>query len=284
MQPKLGILAGGGLLPSCLVKACQKSGRPFHFIGFKGQFDSSFLAEVPYTSIRLGAGGKTLKSLRDNGVEEIILAGNIHRPSLSELRPDAWGIKFLAKTGAMALGDDGLLSTLLRTLENEEGFRVVGVQEIAPELLAPSGNLGTVVPSEPDKRDIEVATDAARALGAADKGQAAVARGGHVIGLESTAGTDSLLAEIKKQTAHQMEDLRSGVLVKVSKPQQERRVDLPTIGKDTIRHVAEAGLAGIAIEAQGALILERAQVAELADEFGVFVRGIPITDSTNRDS
>lgn len=278
MQPKLGILAGGGLLPVCIVKACLEAGRPFHVITFEGQVNEQLPAGIPCTEIRLGAGGKTLRTLREQHVDEIILVGSMQRPTLAQLRPDAWGIKFLARHGAMGLGDDGLLSVLLRTLEEEEGFRVVGVRDVAPTLMAPVGNVGTVAPLENDLADVEIGVEEALDLGTKDIGQGVVVRKGEVIAREDRRGTDAMLNDVRHlQSTESKETVgASGVLVKVAKPQQERRADLPTIGVDTVNNAAEAGLSGIVVEADGALILEQEDVATRADALGVFVCGVKV--------
>lgn len=278
MQPKLGILAGGGRLPADIVDICRRTGRAFHVIAFAGQADDALCEDTPHTNIRLGAAGRTLKALRENDVEEIIFVGSISRPSLAEMRPDSWGVKFLARSGAMALGDDGFLTSLIRTLEKKEGFRVVGVGDVARELLAPLGAIGSIQPSGADQPDIRVAVSAARELGAKDVGQAAVSRNGRVIGLEDSSGTDALLHRISPVPAAEPQGSPVGVLAKVAKPQQERRADLPAIGVDTVRNAARAGLAGIVVEAGAAIVLERDRVADIADELELFVVGIRTDD------
>ena len=274
MQPKLGILAGGGRLPADIIDICQRTGRPFYVIAFDEQVEQGLCDGVPHSCIRLGAGGQTLKTLRDNHVEEILLVGSIKRPSLAQLRPDMWGIRFLARTGAMALGDDGILTLLVRTLEENEGFRVIGIEDIAQEFLAPSGAIGSVIPSADNQEDIRLAVSAAMDLGRKDIGQAAVARNGRIVGLEDASGTDSLLDRLSTQIKQERPDDLQGVLAKIAKPQQERRADLPTIGVTTVENAARVGLAGIVVEADGAIVLERKKVAEKADQLGLFVLGI----------
>ncbi len=290
MQPKLGILAGGGRLPADIINICQRTGRAFYVIAFEGQADDGLCDNIAHSGIRLGAAGRTLDTLRENGVEEIIFVGSIDRPTLGQLRPDIWGVKFLARSGAMALGDDGLLSVLVRTLEQEEGFRVVGVGDVAQELLAPMGAIGSIRPSDADHADIKIAVAAALDLGAKDLGQAAIARGGDVVGLEDSMGTDALLHRTTALSGPgQPQDTRNvpgdahgnaheGVLAKVAKPQQERRVDLPTIGMKTLENAAQAGLAGIVVEAGATIILEQYEIAERADKLGLFVVGIHTED------
>jgi len=281
MEPKLGILAGGGRLPADIVDICQRTGRSFHVIAFEGQVDDGLCDNIPHSRIRLGAAGRTLKALRENGVEEIVFVGSIIRPSLAQLRPDSWGVKFLARSGAMALGDDGFFTVLVRTLEHKECFRVVGIRDVASQLLAPVGPIGSILPSGCDQSDIKIAVAAARDLGSKDIGQAAIARGGEVIGLEDSLGTDFLIQRVGPLSGSDLRKTPNGVLAKVSKPQQEQRADLPTIGVDTVTNVARAGLAGIVVEAGAAILLQQDKVAEKADKLGVFIIGIQVEDVLN---
>jgi len=273
MLPKLGIIAGSGTLPSEIINHCDTTGRPFFVIALKDQAEESTVASVPHKWVRLGAAGKTIKILRENDVEEIVLAGSVVRPSLNALRPDLWAAKFFAKTGAARLGDDGLLSAIIAALQEQEGFTVVGSDDLLPNLVAPEGSLGHYTPMETDQNDIIAGISAARILGAQDVGQAVVVRAGHVIGEEDQHGTDALLRSIRPLTSGK----RCGVLVKTAKPAQERRADLPTIGPDTVKGVYTAGLSGVALEANNALILNREQVIEAADQYGLFVIGVTTT-------
>jgi DUF1009 family protein len=200
------------------------------------------------------------------------MAGTIRRPSAKDVRPDLWGVKFLAKTGAMALGDDGLVSALVKALESE-GFEVIGADEIVPEYLVPVGLLGTISPTDDCKADIPYALSAARALGERDEGQAAVVHSSNIIAEERSDGTDALL--------HRLTETKNvgGVLAKTLKPNQERRVDLPTIGKQTIENAHAAGLSGIVVEAGNAFFYEREEALALADNLGLFVIGVDANGS-----
>lgn len=270
MPPKLGIIAGGGSLPKRLIDACRDSGRPFFVLALEGQADPSALAGAPHAGIRLGAGGEAVARLRAEGCAELVFAGSVRRPSLADLRPDGWTAWFLARTGAFALGDDGLLSALARTLEREEGFRVVGVETLLPDLLAREGHYGRVAPSAEDQPDIAAAITAALDLGLRDLGQAAVAREGYAIALEHADGTDAMLARLAEEPAPRP---AKGVLAKVRKPGQDARIDLPTIGPETVRLAARAGLKGIVVEAGGTLVVDSAELARAADDAGLFVAG-----------
>ena len=139
MPPKLGILAGGGQLPELIVRACRDAGRKFFVIAFEEQAARNAFADVPHAWVRLGAAGQTIRHLRDAGAKELVMAGSVTRPSIAMLRPDAWTARYFAKTGVRALGDDGLLGALIRTLEDSEGFRIVGADELLPDLLAVEG-------------------------------------------------------------------------------------------------------------------------------------------------
>ena len=267
MPPKLGILAGGGELPEIIVQACKTQGREFFVVAFEGQASNHAFVDEPHEWVRLGAAGKTVDLLRKAAVEELVMAGSIYRPPMSALRPDIWAARFFARFGAEAFGDDGLLSALIKTLENDEGFRVLGADEIVPNLVAEEGTFGAIGTNPEALSNIDLGVEAAKQLGADDLGQAAVVCGGKVIGLEDTAGTDALLERVG-------DDACGGVLVKVSKPGQEHRADLPSIGVATVERVSDAGISGIAVEAGSTLIIRRDDVVRAADAAGIFIVGV----------
>jgi DUF1009 family protein len=269
MPPKLGILAGGGELPARLAALCRTSERPYFIVALEDQCDPSTVEGAPHRWLRIGAAGAILDALHGEGVADLIMVGRIKRPKLRDLRPDAGAVKILARIGRhMFGGDDELLRAVTRELETE-GFRVRGVQELMDDLVAPYGALGDVSPDQNALRDILCGAEAARALGQRDAGQAAVVRDGEVIALEGPAGTDAMLRECAPRLAGR----RGGVLVKMRKPNQDDRVDLPTIGPGTVRLAAEIGLAGIAVEAGQTLVVDRAETIRRADALGLFVVG-----------
>jgi hypothetical protein len=271
MPPKLGILAGGGALPVRVIEACRATGREFFVLAFEGQTDPRIIADTPHAWVRLGAVGEAFRLLRGAGVADVVLAGPVKRPNLSDIRPDLHGAKFLAKVGARAFGDDGLLSAVVKEIE-EEGFRVIGADEVFAELRTPLGPCGRIVPDAVAAADIARGIEVARTLGRLDVGQAVVVQQGLVLGVEAIEGTDGLLA----RCAGLRREGPGGVLVKVAKPGQERRVDLPTVGVETVTTAAKAGLRGIALEAGGSLIIDRGAVARAADEAGLFVVGVAV--------
>lgn len=271
--PKLGILAGRGDVPGRIIQACRDADRPFFVIAFEGQTPPETVADVPHAWVRLGAAGKALKTLQEEAVDEIVMAGGIKRPSMAALRPDWWAAKVLAKAGAKALGDDGLLSAIVKELE-AEGLAVVGIEDVLPGALAEDGLYGAVTPDTDAQADIERGIAVARGLGALDVGQGAVVQQGLVLAVEAIEGTDAMLSRV----ADLKRNGGGGVLVKVSKPGQESRADLPTIGVATVKAAAAAGLAGIAVQAGGALVVDREAVVQAADAAGLFVMGVVVAD------
>ena len=266
--PKLGILAGGGELPRVLIAACRAQGRDVFVVALKSQCDPQTTQGVDHAWVRMGAAGKAIDTLKANNVVELVMAGRIRKPSMAQLMPDARAMKFMA-SGVLNKGDDTLLSALVEDLETREGFRVVGVHDVMPELLAPEGVLGAYAPSDEDQPSIREAVHAARDLGAQDIGQAAVAKGEHIIALEDRSGTDAMLESLKGHA-----DAQGAVLAKMMKPGQEKRADLPTIGVATIEHAHAAGLKGVVVHAGGSLIIDRAAVVEMADRLRLFVVGV----------
>lgn len=269
MAGKLGIVAGSGDLPQRILDAAKAAGRPVFVLALEGFATPALVAGMPHGWIRLGAAADGLQMLRDNGVTELVLAGGVKRPSFLALRPDWRTAKFLAKVGRRALGDDGILGAIVKEIEGE-GFSVVGADAILNSALAPQGVLGRIAPDEQAQQDIARGAAVARALGAVDVGQAVVVQQGVVLGVEGAEGTEQLIARCAPLAL----EGPGGVLVKLAKPEQERRADLPTIGPKTIEQAASAGLRGIAVEAGGALIVDRAETIDAADRRGLFLVGI----------
>ena len=268
MQPKLCILAGAGHLPSLLIKACETASRPFVVIAFRGQAKPEDFASVPNVSWhRLGAGRAILDEILNLGVREVILAGAIRRPGLVSLWPDFWTLRKLLRSKALNRGDDGLLRFVASLFEGD-GIQVVGVPDVAPELLTPTGQLTICGPDDDAANDVKIAREAAKELGRMDVGQAVVARSGRIIAHEDRRGTDVMLRRIENP------GVPTGVLAKCIKPGQDRRMDLPAIGVDTVRNASLAGLRGIAVDAGASLIIERDATLDAANDAGIFIIGV----------
>jgi UDP-2,3-diacylglucosamine hydrolase len=270
----LGIIAGGGDLPLAIAQCATDAGRAVFIAALAGMADEG-VAKFAHDWASIGEAGKILKLLREHGCDDVLLAGKVSRPKWADVKFDAKGLIVMPKVVAAGLkGDDSILRLLVSTIE-AEGFHVIGAVEAAPALLAPAGVLGRVTPTDRDRADIALAAKVVRRLGELDIGQAAAVCDGLVLAVEAAEGTDAMIARI----ATLADNLRGtpakpkGVLVKAPKPTQDRKTDLPVIGVETVHKVAAVGLRGIAVEAGGALIVNRRGVIAAADAAGVFVIG-----------
>lgn len=276
----LGILACAGSLPIEIAEAATAAGRGVHLVGIEG-FAEPGIAAYSHQIFSLGQIGGILSSLRRAGCRQLVIAGALHRPNLLRVRVD-YGF-FRAIRTVLRLtrgGDDSVLRRVVRFFEGE-GFEIVGVDQVAPHLLARAGAFGRVAASPAHTRAIARASELLRALGAFDIGQGAVATEDRIVAVEGVRGTDAMLDEIRRRRteahAHGATDgreLAGAVLVKLPKPGQELRVDLPAIGPRTVEHAHACGLAGIVVAAGRSLVLERDQMIKMADARGLFVAGI----------
>ncbi|MBN34158.1 MAG: UDP-2,3-diacylglucosamine pyrophosphatase [Rhodospirillaceae bacterium] len=270
MPPKLGIVAGGGALPGYVARSALEQGREVVILALENQADQSVVAPFEHAWVRMGAAGKAIAYFRDKNVAEVVMAGPVERPGLMDLRPDGRALKFLSK-GALKRGDDGVLSAIVAALEEEEGFRVLDVREIAGGITAREGAMTSRSATEQECEDVERGIAVLRALGHSDVGQAVVVQDGVILGVEAIEGTDGLIdrCRLLRRDGH------GPVLVKMTKPGQENRVDLPTIGPDTVKGCVEAGFAGIALEASMCLVIDEDVVVSKANAAGLFVQGWP---------
>jgi DUF1009 family protein len=269
----LAIIAGGGTLPSALADAAVAQGRAVHVIGIRGEADAK-ISRFPHTWLKWGEVGKLFATLDDQGCRDLVIIGSVSRPDLANVRFDFGAIKNLPFLLGLGVGgDDQVLSSVVRFLEGK-GYRVYGAGEVAPELLAAEGTLGAKAPSPEDRADIEAGFRVVSALGRLDVGQAAVVVKGRVLAVEAAEGTNAMLArcdEMRKGAGRRRG--LAGVLVKAPKPGQEERVDLPTIGPETVEMAAQAGLAGIAVAAGRVLIADRDATIAAAGQHGLFLIG-----------
>ena len=275
---RLAIIAGNGLLPVHLAAAARAAGEDPFVILLKHESDQRFDGFDTET-VAIADIATFKRILEEHGIARVVLSGGVaRRPEWRELRPTwrmLWKVPTLLRT-LVSGGDDALLQVTIGVLE-AQGCRVIGAHEIAPNLLAKAGPLGNHAPSEQDRRDITAATTAALRLGDLDIGQGAVSVGGRVVALEGVEGTDRMLERVAGlRDEGRISSRRKGVLVKICKPQQDVRADLPSIGPSTVRNAARAGLAGIAIEAGRALVLDEAEMIAAADEAGLFICGIDL--------
>lgn len=267
--PKLGILAGGGALPGQLAGACRQAGRAVYVLGIEGSAGTETGADAP---VSIAAAGRIFSLFEAAHCVEIVLAGNVRRPDFAALKPDWLGLKLMPRiVAAAARGDDHLLRYLVSVFE-ERGFRVVGAQDVLASLVLPPGPLGRLDFPASCAGDLARARQVVEALGRVDVGQGAVVVRGDVLAVEAAEGTDRMLARAGELRSGWTE--RAGLLLKLPKPQQDRRTDLPTLGLATVAGAARAGLAGIAARAGETLVIDRAAVAAAADAAGLVVVGL----------
>jgi DUF1009 family protein len=272
----LAIICGGGALPFAVADAVMRRGRGVILFPVRGWVDPQAVAAYPHHFIEIGQFGRFCRLADAAGCRDVVMIGKVLRPALRHVRLDWRTIRVLPRIIPMFRGgDDHLLSELGRILK-DYGYRLVGAHEVAPEILMPEGAIGRREPAADDRADIARGVAVLAAMGPFDVGQAVVVAANRVLAVEAAEGTDQMLARIA--------DLRSrggvggargtGVLVKAPKPGQDRRLDLPSIGPQTVAGAARAGLAGIAVMAGAAVIAEAEKVATAADAAGLFVTGL----------
>ncbi len=276
MTGALGIIAGGGELPRAIAMSARAGGRVVFVLVLAGMTDE-WAKEFPHESVALGELGRAMKAFKAHGCSDVTLAGKVQRPKFSEIKLDTKAMLAAPRVIAAALrGDDALLRAVVDMFERE-GLRVVGAAEAAPDLIAKPGVMGRVMPNPENASDIVLAFEIARAMGEFDVGQAAIVCAGLPLAVEAAEGTDATIARV----AHLPEHFRGakgkprGVLVKAPKPIQDGKTDLPVVGVQTVRNAHAVWLAGIAVEAGGALIVDRDAVVAEADKLGLFLVGVP---------
>lgn len=276
MAEPLGIIAGGGGLPIELARACDSAARPVFVIRLKGMADTG-LEAWPGEEVEIAKLGRVVELLRQAGCASITFAGKVLRPDFGAIKPDLIGLKALPRIlTAARKGDDALMRALLKIFE-QEGFRIEPAEQMSGAIVLPEGPLGRHAPTDLHRGDLDLAARVARAIGEFDIGQAVVVCRGLVLAVEAQEGTAAMLERCAKLPAAIRGSTveRRGVVAKMPKPIQDRRIDLPTIGAETIELAGKAGLAGLAGEAGGMLVVDRDLVRSMADRLGMFVHGLP---------
>lgn len=273
--PRLAIVAGGGDLPRRVAEQARRTGRNPLVVGLKGFAEASLLEEYGGPELSVGELGRLIQLMKKEGCEEMVFAGWLKRPDFSALKLDLKGVQSLPKILAAAKkGDDALLRAVMDVFA-DAGFRIIGADDVLNDLLVGAGPLGVISPSLDHWPDIRRAAEVAKISGSLEIGQGAVSCASLILAVEAQEGTDRMLARVAELPIEirGTPEARRGVLVKRPKPQQERRIDLPTIGVATVQGAAKAGLAGIAVEAGAALVVDRDNVASTANELGIFIYG-----------
>ena len=273
----IGLIAAGGVMPFAVADSLVARRLNPVLFALKGACDPVRVERFRHHWISVGQVGRAVKLFRSENCRDLVFIGTLVRPALSEIRLD-WGtLRVIGRVwAAFRGGDDHLLSGIGRILE-QDGFRMLGIRDVAPDLLMPEGCITRAAPDQSAAADIARGRDVLCALSPFDIGQAAIVIDGHVVGVEDIEGTDGLLARVAHLRAEGRIRAKAarGVLVKAPKSTQDLRFDLPTIGPRTIEGAAKARLAGVAIVAGNTIVVEPQIMIEAADAAGLFVTGVP---------
>jgi len=271
---KIGILAGSGDMPRLLVEACRRQGIDPFVVALGHEVDFKWLSDdIVYKFIAPGKAGMIIDAFKEWSVSDLVMIGAVRKPSIIGLIPDKVAIEFLGAYAPKPLSsntllkdwtDDSLLSKL-RTFLEGKGFSLHGAHAFLPDILSPEGGIGSV-PYDAYQEDIQVGVRNALEWGKKDKGQAVIVRDGEVVAREKRRGTDAMIRKYNRQ--------KGAVLVKMCKPEQDRDLDLPTIGLRTVQMAADSGFAGIAVHAGASFFLDREEAVALADAAGLFIVGV----------
>jgi DUF1009 family protein len=266
----VGLIAGLGRFPLEVARGARRSGHRVAAVALQKLSDPALESESDrFTWLYLGELSRLFAYFREAGVEKVVMVGKVPKTFLwkdpSAFRPDARAIALLKQL--VDRKDDSILGAVAQAIE-EEGFPLIGQVDLAPELWAPEGPIGSVPPTEDQLRDIAFGWPIAKAIGELDIGQTVVVRGRAVLALEAIEGTD---AAIQRGCALGEE---GASVVKVAKPNQDPRFDVPTVGPETLATLIECGAGVLAVEARRTVILDREAVARGADEHGISILGV----------
>jgi UDP-2,3-diacylglucosamine hydrolase len=273
----VGVIAGGGAMPFAVAESLKARGLDPVLFGLKGVCDPAAAERFRHHWITVGQYGRAKKLFRQENCTNLIFIGTLVRPSLSEIRLDWATLRIMGRVwSAYRGGDDHLLSGVGRIFE-QDGFRLLGLKEVAPDLLMPAGCVTQKLPDQNAMSDVARGREVLQALGPFDVGQAAVVIDSHVVGVEGIEGTDELLKRIADLRASGRIRAASGrgVLVKAPKTGQDLRFDLPTVGSRTVEGIAAAGLAGLAVNAGNTVVADPQVMIEAADSAKLFIVGLP---------
>lgn len=254
----LALICGTGDLPARLAAGQAEAPMVCVLDGFAPK---NLKADITF---RLETIGSLLIQLGHQGITDVCFCGGIERPALDPAALDEHTrplVPLLAD--ALQTGDDGALRAVAGLFE-QTGFRVRGAHELLPDLVAPPGVLTGVWPDAQMRKDAELGFGILAALAPFDVAQACVVGTGQLLGLETIAGTDALISGLPE-----VPQIGTGILVKGPKTGQDSRLDMPTVGPQTVVAVREAGLRGIVVDAGDVILLERAQVIADCDAAGL---------------
>ncbi len=261
---KIGLIAGNGIFPLEFARAAREKGLSVIAVAHEGETreDLAPLVDAIFW-VKVGQLGKIIAIFKEQGIRDVLMAGGIKKTRLfGDASPDLRGIAFLARM--LYKKDDAMLRGVAEELESE-GITVRESTLYLPNLLAPAGVLTRRKPSREEQRDIEFGWHMAKEIGRLDIGQTIVVKDQAVLAVEAIEGTDEAIrrgARFCKEGA---------VVVKICKPTQDVRFDLPAVGTETIRIMQEVKASCLAVEAGRTILFEREQVVRDADRSGISI-------------
>jgi DUF1009 family protein len=263
-RESIGIIAGGGKFPLMAAESVRKQGFKVIAIAHDGETDPALAERVDtITWIKLGQLGKLISAFKKNQVKKALMAGTItKRHMFSKARPDLKGMALISRLAI--LHDDGILRAVAVDMA-KEGIEIISAVQYLPELLAPPGCLTRKRPGKKEEGDIKFGWEVAKELGRLDVGQCVVVRDKTVLAIEAIEGTDETI----KRGGRLAE--KKAVIVKVSKPNQDLRFDLPSVGIETIQVMNEVKASVLAVEAGKTLLFDKSEMIEYADRAGISI-------------
>jgi len=270
----LGLIAGRGRFPLDLARAARRRGERVVAVAFHGDTEAALADEVDELHwLHLGELETLIARFRAAGARRAVMGGKVLKTSLfgdlARLKPDARAIALIA--GLRTRSDDSILGAIADELAGE-GITLLPQAALVPELLAGEGTLGAVEPTPAQRGDIAFGWPIAKALGALDVGQTVVVRERAVLALEAIEGTDAAVARGAALGGP------GASVIKVAKPRQDPRFDMPAVGLGTLAVLADGKVAVLAVEADRTFLLDRAEFLREADRHRIAVLGV--RDST----
>lgn len=261
---KIGLIAGGGQFPLLIAEAAKKQGMSVIAVAHHGETETSLSEKVDdIIWVKLGQLGRLIRGFKRHGVAKTLMAGTISKKRMFEnVRPDFRSIQIMTRLAVFH--DDDILRALAAELA-KEGIDIVSSTLYLPELLAPQGCLTRKKPSKAQKEDIRFGWKVAKKLGRLDIGQCVVVRRKTVLAMEAIEGTDETIRRGGKLAREK------AVVVKVSKPNQDLRFDVPSVGPETIRVMSEVNASLLAVEAGKTLLFDKREMIALANETGMSI-------------
>ncbi|MDR0741495.1 MAG: UDP-2,3-diacylglucosamine diphosphatase LpxI [Rickettsiales bacterium] len=267
MAKKIALFAGALELPFFTRDALRRNGWDVYVIGLRGFYDPRLRPDLV---VRLGGGGIAAREIKKRGIKKLTFVGAIGHPNLSDIWPDFWSLGALISIAKNQKGYDSMAVALTKAL-NKKGFEVMAAQDLAPELTFEKASVQTKAkPTASDRKDINRAVDVSHIIGMADIG-ASVVVDKQVIAIEAAEGTHRMLERVIEFRKGRKKQKRSGVFVKMTKPGQDLRIDIPAIGVDTVKSVAAANLRGIVVNAKTCFVVNKPEVIKQANRLGIFI-------------